>query len=88
MSPDIRRTTTFVRLVKCLVMWRMTMSKKPETPREMALYRGKLSCKLGRDALDGKGMGKNASDVNQIKAALFNVLHVLDDIIIAMGEEK
>ena len=48
-----------------------------EKKKETSLYRAKLSCRIGRDALNGK---KNIGGVNPMEYALYNVLCVLEDI--------
>jgi hypothetical protein len=55
---------------------------RPSTPREWALCRVGLSCKIGRDALAGKGVPATCSAVEY---ALFNLLHAVEDIAAAMG---
>jgi hypothetical protein len=59
---------------------------KPQTPREMALYRVSLSCKIGRDALEG--IGTPIQGVTATQYALFCLLHAVEDIAKAMGEKE
>jgi len=54
---------------------------RPSTPREWALYRVKVSCKIGRDAIEGNGVPASCSAVEY---AIFNLLHAVEDIARAM----
>ena len=63
------------------------LKQKPKTKREMALYRGKLTCKIGLEALEGKGMGEGQDTHTILAMALLNVLHALDDIFTVLGED-
>jgi len=58
---------------------------KPSTPREWALYRVGLSCKIGRDAIEGKGPLNYSA---RIDYAIFNILNAIEDLARAMEEEK
>lgn len=62
-----------------------TLVVMPSTPREWALYRVGLACKIGRDALEGKAVPKTCSAVEY---ALFNLLHAVEDIANAMGDTE
>lgn len=53
--------------------------KKPETPREMALYRVAVNCKIGRDALD-----KHQDD--DLRYAVYCLLHAVESLGEAMAE--
>ena len=48
----------------------------------MGLYRAKLSCKIGRDALDGKTSYPPGS--TRVEYALYNLLHAVEEIASAM----
>lgn len=56
---------------------------RPSNSREWALCRVGLSCKLGRDALEGKNIPATYSGVEY---ALFNLLHAVEDLACAMGQ--
>ena len=59
--------------------------KKPSTPREYALYRVSLSCKVGRDGLEGRKMPPG---VTREQWALYNLLHAVEDMALALGMDK
>jgi hypothetical protein len=63
-----------------------TAAKKLQTPREIALYRVSLNCKVGRDALEG--IGTPIQGVTATQYALFCLLHAVEDIAKAMGEKE
>jgi hypothetical protein len=46
------------------------------------LYRAQLSCKIGREVLDGKMQSPDG--VQPIEWAMFNLLHAVEEIAIAM----
>jgi hypothetical protein len=50
--------------------------KKPT--KEFTLYRARLSCKVGRDALEGKIM--TPTGCQPLEWAIYNLLHAIDDI--------
>ena len=50
--------------------------------RHPGLYRAQLSCKLGRDALEGKTTPPGG--VSQMQWAMFNLLHAVEEIATAM----
>jgi len=54
---------------------------RPFTPRELALYRVKLYCKIGRDAIEGNGVSASFSAVEY---AILSLLHAVEDIARAM----
>lgn len=58
----------------------------PQTPREIALYRVSLNCKIGRDALEG--IEAPIQGVTASQYALFCLLHAVEDIAKAMGEKE
>jgi len=62
-----------------------TGRKKPETPREYALYRVSLACKVGRDGLEGR---KVPPGVTPGDWALYNLLHAVEDMALALGMDK
>jgi hypothetical protein len=55
-----------------------------ELKRNAALYRVKLHCKLGRDALEGKG-AENLP-CSQQEYAVFCLLHAVEDLALAIGQ--
>jgi hypothetical protein len=57
-----------------------TPSRLAENP---AMYRAQLSCKVGRDVLDGKTKPPNG--VTQMEYALFFLLHAVDEIAGELG---
>ena len=50
--------------------------------RHPGLYRAQLSCKIGRDALEGKTQCPEG--VQPIDLAMFNLLHAVEEIATAM----
>lgn len=50
--------------------------------RHPGLYRAQLSCKIGRDALEGKTQCPEG--VSPIEWAMFNLLHAVEEIATAM----
>jgi len=50
--------------------------------RHPGLYRAQLSCKLGRDALEGKTTPPDG--VTPMEWAMFNLLHAVEEIATAM----
>jgi len=50
------------------------------------LYRAQLSCKIGRDVLDGKIQCPDG--VQPIEWAMFNLLHAVEEIAMAMTPEE
>lgn len=62
------------------------MSKpKPKTKREWCLIRARLSCKMGCDALENKGMPDGAfTKESVIEFALFKLLDAVQEIAAAM----
>ncbi len=58
--------------------------KKPHTKREWALYRVKAHCKIGRDALEGKGIVQGH---DKTEYAFFCLLHAVEEIAEAMRED-
>lgn len=63
----------------------MSRPKKPKTERELCLYRAQLSCKIGRDAIDGNA--RAPAGTTEMEYAMFNLLHAVEEIAKAMGEE-
>jgi hypothetical protein len=55
-----------------------SVKPKPKTPREWAAHRCKLSCQIGRDALDGKT--KSPPGVSPLEYAVFNLLHAVEEL--------
>lgn len=54
---------------------RLVMSR---TPAEWCAYRCQLSCKIGRDVLDGRT--KPPSGVTPLEYAVFNLLHAVEEL--------
>jgi len=54
---------------------------KPATPRDWALYRATLDCKVGRDVLDGKFVPAMGAP---IEYAFYNMFHALENVALAM----
>ena len=50
----------------------------PKTEAEWAAYRCRLSCKIGRDVLEGKTQPPDT--VNRLEYAVFNLLHAMEDL--------
>ena len=50
--------------------------------RHPGLYRAQLSCKIGRDVLEGKS--ETPDGVQPIEWAMFNLLHAVEEIAKAM----
>ena len=58
----------------------------PKTPRQLALYRAELSCKVGRDAME---IGSRLPDgVTPTEWAVYNLLRAVEHIATALGEDK
>ena len=74
-SPTARRGTHCVqRLVR------------PKTDAEWAAYRCQLSCKIGRDAIEGKITIPGRCTATEY--ALFNLLHAVEDLSMSIGPNK
>jgi len=56
------------------------------TPREAALYRVKLQCKIGRDAIEGKMRLPDATSA--LEYSMFCLLHAVEDIALAIEMKK
>jgi len=63
-----------------------SVKAKPKTPREWFAYRCKLSCKIGRDALDGKT--KAPQGVSPLEYAVFNLLHAVEELAELTAKDK
>ena len=50
--------------------------------RHPGLYRAQLSCKLGRDAIEGKNTPPEG--VTPMEWAMFNLIHAVEEIATAM----
>jgi hypothetical protein len=57
---------------------------KPRTPREWALCRARLACKCGQEALE---KGLIPADDYTVGKALYYILRILDDMVIAMENQ-
>jgi hypothetical protein len=51
---------------------------KPKTPPEWSAYRCQLSCKIGRDVLDGTT--NPPAGISRMEYAMFNLLHAIEDL--------
>jgi hypothetical protein len=49
-----------------------------ETPAEWSAYRCQLSCKIGRDALEGKT--QPPAGCSPLEYAVFNLLHAVEEL--------
>ncbi len=65
-------------------MKKANLAKK--TKRELALYRARLSCKIGCDALDARS--KSGMYTSELEFAVFNALKALEDIATALEEKS
>ena len=59
--------------------------KPPETKKEIALYRCKLSCKLGKDSCQGKGIPIKAEKNDWV---MYHILSAIEDLAIAMEDKE
>ena len=59
---------------------------KPKTPREWATYRAKLSCRIGRDVIEGKTTAPGG--ISRTEYALYNLLHAVEAIAGALNDKK
>ena len=59
--------------------------KRPETKKERALYRASLSCHIGRDACESRGV---PDGVNRDDWILYQLFSALEEIVRALGEEE
>lgn len=50
----------------------------PRTPAEWCAYRCQLSCKIGREVLEGKT--KTPAGVSPLEYAMFNLLHAVEEL--------
>lgn len=50
----------------------------PRTEAELCAYRCQLSCKIGRDVLEGKI--KTPAGVSPLEYAVFNLLHAIEEL--------
>jgi hypothetical protein len=55
---------------------------RPKTHSEWAAYRCALSCKIGRDAIERKGL---PDGLTPTEYALYNLLHAVEDLAKAIG---
>jgi hypothetical protein len=55
------------------------------TDNEISLYRAKLSCKIGRDAIEGTT--RPPDGCSPIEYAVFNLLHAVSEIAAAMNAQ-
>ena len=58
---------------------------KTALQRNPELYRARLSCKIGRDALEGTS--KPPANTTSLEYAVFLLLHAVEDIAAAMEKE-
>lgn len=52
--------------------------KKPQTEAELCAFRCRMSCKIGRDALEGRT--KIPYGVTPLEYAVFNLLHAVEEL--------
>jgi hypothetical protein len=52
--------------------------QKPRTEAEWGGYRCQMSCRIGRDALEGKT--KTPPGVSPLEYAMFNLLHAVEEL--------
>lgn len=62
------------------------IKRKPQTPREWALYRVQCSCKIGCEALDQAQ--KCPPRTTTVEYALYNLLQAVNDLAQAMVEKE
>jgi len=62
------------------------MTQPKPSAKCMGLYRAQLSCKIGRDALDGSVQIPDG--LRPVEWAMFNLLHAVEEIATAMREER
>ena len=62
------------------------MSKRRKQEINMPLHRAKLSCRIGRDALDG--VSTLPHGVTASEYAIYNMLHAIEDIAKAMETQN
>ena len=55
-----------------------TKRTKPRTEAEWSAYRCQLSCKIGRDALEGKT--QPPAGCSPLEYAVFNLLHAVEEL--------
>ena len=55
-----------------------TNPKKPQTEAEWCAYRCQLSCKIGRDVLEG--ITKTPHGVTPLEYAVFHLLHAVEEL--------
>lgn len=58
----------------------------PITPREWALHRGILHCKIACDAINGKNHDVWESQITNY--ALFNLVKALEEMLVALGHDE
>ncbi len=63
----------------------MSAKSKPKTESEWCAYRAQASCRIGRDALDGKT--EIPPGVTRQEYAMFNLLHAVEELA-KLIEEK
>lgn len=51
---------------------------RPQTEAQWCAYRCQLSCKIGRDVIDGKT--KTPAGVLPLEYAVFNLLHAVEEL--------
>ena len=59
---------------------------KPQTKREWALYRCKLSCKIGRDSLSE--VSKPPEGYTSSEYTLYLLFHAVEELALALGEKE
>jgi hypothetical protein len=63
----------------------MKKPKTPQTPREIALYRAKLHCKIGQEVLKGEMIPPDG--VGRVEYSLCCLLHAVEDVAAALSHD-
>ena len=58
--------------------------KKPETKTEWSAYRAKLSCRIGRDVIEGKTVAPGG--IGRVEYAIYSLLHAVGEIADALSQ--
>lgn len=61
-------------------------TKEKSVIKNPRLYRARLACRVGRDALDGKA--DLPKGVNNLDYAIYNLLHAVEDIAAEMEKQN
>jgi hypothetical protein len=63
----------------------MSVNKKPETPLEYSVWCAMSCCRSGQKCLNGEKQ-EMKTDADQMRYALYVLLHAVEDVAIAIGE--